>query len=65
MVEVARGAERNLAFNLVGAKAVGTVDFAGAEAEVDFICSGTDGINVVFFVLFEVKLRVGGRLEFV
>lgn len=65
MVEVACGAERNFAFDLVGAEAVGTMDFARAETEVDFVFGGADGVDVVFFVLLEAKLCVSSRLEFV
>lgn len=44
MPEIASGAERDFTANLLGAKGVGGMDFAGAEAEIDFVRCGADGV---------------------
>ena len=65
MVEIACRAEWNFTFDLFGAEAVGAVNFACAEAEVDFVFGGADSITMIFEGLLEAELRVGGRLELV
>ena len=65
MVEIACRAEWNFAFDLLGTKAIGAVNFAGAETEIDFVFGGADSITMIFEGLLEAELRVGGRLELV
>ena len=65
MIEVACRAEWDLAFNLLGAEAVGTMDFACAETKVDFVLGGTNSIAMIFDILVEAKLCVSVRLELV
>ena len=65
MVEIAGGAEWDFAFDLLGAETVGAVNFASAEAEIDFVFGGTNFVAAVFCVLLKTELLVGGSLKFV
>ena len=59
MVEIACRAEWNFTFDLFGAEAVGAVNFACAEAEVDFVFGGTDGVVTGFDGLLKTELWIG------
>ena len=59
MVEIACRAEWNFAFDLLGTKAIGAVNFAGAETEIDFVFGGTDGVVTGFDGLLKTELWIG------
>ena len=59
MVEIACRAEWNFTFNLLGAEAIGAVNFASTEAEVDFVFGGANGVNMILSALLEAELLVG------
>ena len=65
MVEIARRAEWNLTFDLFGTETIGAVNFTRAEAEINFVLCGANGVAMIFERLLEAKLRVGGGLKLV
>lgn len=65
MVQIARGAEWNLGFYMVGANAARRMDCACAKTEINFVDGGTDILRALDLILVKTELCFRMILEFI